>query len=648
MTSDSDIGSFRKTAYANDRNFEFSQLIDTVPSHLWRLNSDGDPIFFNRTMINYLGKDALDFHTPGVLPLDAMIEMAVHPDDAAKFKATLGHSLATGDSFYIRYRLKRADGVFMWMSSRAEPLRNGGGRIIEWFGVCHDVNDQVATEEALRRSDWHLQRLMDALPVNICSWTAKGELSYVSKRFVELTGMKKTNFLEFAKAALDLIHPDDVEAVRRKAVRCIETDTPFSMRYRRRGQDGIFRWTDDRFEPLRQADGTVVEWYGLSIDVDDEMRTQQSLRQSEHSLHQLVETLPALIYCLAPDGRPIYRSQKLSEYLGFRIDEDPETGKSLHATLQAIIHPDDLAAVEHKYSQSLPTGAPYAMRHRMRRFDGEYRWMETRALAMYDGGGNIIQWNGVCLDIDDWLRAQEELRLAQRNLAKASQAASLAELTASIAHEIGQPLAAMIASSDACQQWLQAIPPNLERAQTALDRVVRSANNAADVVKRIRALFKHTDDAREIQRYDAVVMEARDLMADEALRRGVSMNSQIEADLPVVFVDAIQIQQVFVNLIRNALEAVEAVADHRLVSLRIRRDNHFVETEVADNGPGVEDPDRIFEPFYTTKRQGMGMGLSICRSIVEAHGGKLWAEKNQGRGATFVFTLPIEGQTLDP
>ena len=641
-----DIDRYRSAAETLEkRELELSQLVNTVPSHLWQLTPEGEPIFFNRRMAEYLGRNVTDIQKAGSSRLDAMIEMAIHPDEAADFRSSLCHSLVTGESFFMRYRLRRSDGVYRWMSSRAEPLRDDTGRIIQWYGLCHDVNDQVSTEEALKLSEWHLQRLIDALPVNICSWTPKGELSYASKRLLEELGLSKTTFPDFAKAMLDLIHPDDVQQVRRRAKHCLRRGEIFSMRYRRRGKAGsFFRWTADRFEPLCDEDGAIVEWYGLSIDVDEEMRTQQTLRDSEHSLHQLVETLPALIYCLSPDGTPIYRSQKLTEFVGFEIDGKDEVGRHrLDVTLEAIIHPDDLAAVKKQYSHSLPTGEPYQMRHRLRRFDGEYRWVETRASAMRNAEGKIVQWNGVCIDIDDYLRAREELQQVERNLERASQAASLAELTASIAHEIGQPLAAMISSSDACQQWLTAEPPNVERAQKALARVVRSANNAGDVVTRIRALFNHSGDARRIDAFGDVATEARDLMAEEAIRRRVQVNSRIDSNLPPVFFDPIQVQQVLVNLIRNALEAMDAVADGRVLQFRVYQAEDWVHAEISDNGPGVEYPEKIFEPFYTTKRQGMGMGLAICRSIVELHGGRLWVEKNEPRGAKFIFALPVEG-----
>lgn len=246
-----------------------------------------------------------------------------------------------------------------------------------------------------------------------------------------------------------------------------------------------------------------------------------------------------------------------------------------------------------------------------------------------------------------WLRAQEELRVAQRNLARASEAASMAELTASIAHEIGQPLAGMVSSSEACQQWLSADPPNLERAQKSIERVVLSAKTATEVVRRVRALFKHTADARRTEAFEAVAEEARDMMAEEASRRGVRLESRIERDLPPLFFDPIQIQQVFVNLIQNALEAMDVAQDCAMLQLSVRRDSERIYTEISDTGPGVEDPDRIFEPFYTTKGQGMGMGLAICRSTIEAHGGKLWVEKNVPTGAKFIFDLPVERQAAN-
>ena len=188
-------------------------------------------------------------------------------------------------------------------------------------------------------------------------------------------------------------------------------------------------------------------------------------------------------------------------------------------------------------------------------------------------------------------------------------------------------------------------PPNRRTSSArkiTAERIIRDANSAADVVSRIRAVFKQSTETRSSTALGGVIAEALDLMAEEAARRRVRIDTDIEGDLPPVALDRVQIQQVLVNLMRNGMEAMESTADDRVLGLRVRRTGDVVQTEISDRGPGVEFPDRMFEPFFTTKEHGMGMGLAICRSIVESHGGRLWAEKNEPHGATFIFTLPVE------
>jgi PAS domain S-box-containing protein len=507
-----DLDAYRSAELAlRERERELSQLVDMVPSHLWRLTADGQPVFFNRRMVDFLGFDIADMEGLEASKLEVLIK-ALHPDDAARFKEGLDHSLATGEPFSMRYRLRRADDVYRWLSSRAEPMHDESGRIVQWYGLCHDIDDQMHVEEALRKSERELQELVDALPIHIWSWTPTGELAYVNKRYLDHLGLSEANFEDFAKVIQSLVHPEDSTAVRLKAAECLETGEAFMMRYRRRSADGTYRWMEGRSEPLRDQDGTIVRWYHVSIDIDDAVRTQ------------------------------------------------------------------------------------------------------------------------------------EALRAAQETLARQSQAASLAELSASIAHEVNQPLAAVIANSHACQRWLTAEPPNLERAKKTVDRIVRDANSAADVVSRIRALFRQSADTRVNATLGTLVAEARDLMAEEATRRLVRIEMDIGEDLPAVILDGVQIKQVLVNLIRNGVESMGAAPGDRILRLRVRKTDDAVRAEVRDSGPGVEFPDRIFEPFFTTKEDGMGMGLAICRSIVESHGGRLWAERNEPHGAAFIFTLPVEAK----
>jgi len=497
------------------RERELSHLVDMVPSHLWRLTPEGEPIFFNKRMIDFLGMDLADMERPGMTRLEAMIAAGIHAEDRAAFRDTLRGCLATGEPFALRYRLRRADGIYRWMSSRAEPMRNPEGYVVQWYGLCHDIEDQIHAEEALRRSERQLQQIIDAVPVHIWSWTPSGELAYVSKRYLAHLGITDGNLEDFSRVTEKLVHPEDAPGVRHLAADCLASGEPFVMRYRRLSKDGIYRWMEGRCEPLRDANGTIVQWYGVSID------------------------------------------------------------------------------------------------------------------------------------IHEGVRAQEELRLAQENLARQTQAASLAELSASIAHEVNQPLAAIVANSHAGERWLAAEPPNIERARKAVERITRDANAAADIVSHIRALFQQSARTREKTEFGGVVALARDLMIEDATRRGVRMEVAVAGSLPPITIDRVQVQQVLINLMRNGMEAMDAVMGDRVLTIGVRRTEDTIQTDISDCGPGITVPDRIFEPFFSTKGQGMGMGLAICRSIVESHGGRLWAEPNTPRGARLAFTLPITGTIHD-
>jgi PAS domain S-box-containing protein len=624
------------------REREFSQLVNMVPSYLWRLTPDGVPNFFNQRLIDFLGVNAGDVDVQGVHPLAGVIQAVVHPDDAKSMSEALYDSIATGKRFSMKYRLRRADGAYRWVEGSAEPMRDDDGGIVQWFGLSHDIDDLVQAEEALRNSKQQLEQMIDALPFSILSFDPSGELTYVSKRYQDQAGAPIAQIKDFDALARDVAHPEDFPTMFARAKNGFATGQPFVNRFRRRLKNGSYRWIEARAQPLCDADGAVVQWYIASIDIEEEMHAQEALRERERFLWQLVETLPAMIDCAAPDGEPVYRSQQLREFLGYQLEELDGAGKSrLNGTLDAGVHPDDLAGVKEQYARSLASGEPYLMKHRLRRFDGEYRWIETRAAPMRNDQDAIVQWNVICLDIDGEVRMQEELRSAQERLARASQAASLAELSASIAHEVNQPLAAIVANSHACYRWLSAEPVNVARAKITTERVIRDANSAADVVGRIRALFKQSVENRVSLALSGVIAEACSLVAGEASRRRIQITTDVENNLSPVSVDRVQVQQVLINLIRNGLEAMESTVGDKALDVRAHRVGNDVQTEISDQGNGITFPDRIFEPFFTTKEDGMGMGLAICRSIVEAHGGRLWTEKNEPRGARFIFTLPV-------
>ncbi len=631
-----------------NRERELSQLVDMVPVQIRRLTPEGEPVFFNKRLIDFFGLDVGDMDRPGMSRLAAVIGTLIHPDDAPMVLETIHHSLASGEPFSIKYRMRRVDGAYRWVDGRAEPLRDQSGAIMQWYVISVDIDDEMRAQEALRDRERELSQLVDMVPSLLWRLNPEGAPTFFNKRLIDFLGlemadMDRPGMSRLAALIEAAVHPDDAANLAEALNHSLVTGERFSKQYRLRRADGVYRWVKGSAEPLRDESGRIIQWYGLSHDIDDQLRVEEALRERERSLWQLVETLPAMIDCAAPNGEPIYRSQQLRDFLGYNLEELDGTGKTrLDGTLDAGVHPDDVAGVKENYAHSLSTGEPYARRHRLRRHDGEYRWVETRAAPMRNAEGVIVQWNVICLDIDGEVHAEEDLRRAREGLARASQVASLAELSASIAHEVNQPLAAVVANSHACQRWLMAEPPNMERAQRTVERIIRDANSAADVVSRIRALFKQSVDRRIQTTLSSIIDEARNLMADEASRRRVRIDVGIDGNLPLIAVDRIQIQQVLINLIRNGIEAMEAIAGDKLIEMRVRHIGNVVQTEISDRGHGIEFPEKMFDPFFTTKENGMGMGLAICRSIVEQHGGRLWAEKNEPRGATLVFTLPIE------
>lgn len=309
--------------------------------------------------------------------------------------------------------------------------------------------------------------------------------------------------------------------------------------------------------------------------------------------------------------------------------------------INKAVHPDDSPLLSQGLARSFQTGKQFAMKYRLRRFDGVFRWMDSRAVPMRNSDGEIVQWYGLCSDIENEKTAQEALHLAKDRLSRATQAAGLAELSASIAHEINQPLAAILANSQAVERWMAFDPPNLERAKRSASAVVRDANAAADIVSRIRFLFKQSAPVLHALDSNLMISEIFDLLAEELARKNIRLDLDLPAVSAPISADRIQLQQLITNLVRNAADATsEAGASAMGIQIRVAPFEDYTKVSVRDHGRGITAVDRVFEPFFTTKAKGMGMGLAICRSIVEAHSGRLWVEQSGPQGTNMSFALP--------
>jgi len=513
-----------------------------------------------------------------------------------------------------------------------------------------------------------LQATLNAVPAHTWYATAAGGLTFVNKRVADYLGLPNDHPLRLGidvdapwDAHIPLLHPDDHEEARQVWSSWLHTGKLGGMSFRVRSAEGDYRWFFSRCEPLWASDGTLLLWVGVNLDIEDLKSTEKALRESEARFRDYAaigdadwywETDPDHKFARVTDnGRLLARRGfALAGRIGLTrwdvatdIKSEPDKWELHRSTLKARQPFRDFV-------------------YRAKRSNGSLAVFKVSGNPIYDAKGAFLGYRGTGTDLTEVTRAQEEherllrlksdlaneLEVTQALLARASQAATVAELSASIAHEINQPLAGIVANAQACQTWLSGDNPNLPRARAAIERIIRDAHAAADIVRRIRALFKQTPPAKTSLHINEAVDEVSRLAQDELRRRGVSMELDLAQSLPVLLADRIQIQQVLMNLIRNGAEAMDrANSDEKRLIVRSRLADRCIVLEVCDSGPGLLHPDKAFEPFYSTKQDGLGVGLAISRSIVQAHGGVLRVRDNQPQGATFWLTLPLFPEAQD-
>jgi PAS domain S-box-containing protein len=371
----------------------------------------------------------------------------------------------------------------------------------------------------------------------------------------------------------------------------------------------------------------------------------RQLRRQEKKLRDVVETIPTFAWTALPDGAVDFINHHWVEYTGWSRE------KTMGSGWKAAVHPADLPCYVERRRASVALGEPFELEVRFRRAaDGEYRWFLSRGVPLRDSGGKIVKWYGISTDIEDRKRAENErerLRQLEADLAHVNRVSTLGEMAASLAHEIKQPIAAAITSANSCMEWLAHEPPNLDRARAAAARIDKFGNRAAEIIDRIRSFYKKSSPQRELVDVSGIVHEILALLRGEATGYGVSIATDLAADLPKITADRVQLQQVLMNLMLNGIEAMKETGGVLMVKSELDQGGRVL-ISVSDTGMGLpaEQADQIFNAFFTTKVQGSGMGLAISRSIVESHGGRLWANANHGRGTTFHFTLPLAAEAF--
>ena len=469
------------------------------------------------------------------------------------------------------------------------------------------------------------ERVLEEIPGLTFTFSADGTTEFVSRRLLEYLGRPLAEIR--AWAFNDTMHPDDIDRITREWRARTAAGRTYAIEHRLRRADGIYRWVQINVAPRLDATGGVIGWCGILFDIDEVKRSEEGSGLNHDATSLLIDCVPGLLYTMTSGCDLEFVNRQLLEYVGRTVEQLRAEG------LLGRVHPDDQTRVAESFRRAVRFGAPPEAEQRLRRFDGEYRWFKPRVSPIRGAEGQVVRWYVLLSGIEQ-PRQGSQLEAAR-------------ELAASIAHELNQPLAALVANAHACREWLSATPPVIDRAISTAERIVRNGNTAAEVVARIRSLFRQTPPVKEFLSLNDVVSDVCSALQDDLRHKHITLQLELQNELPRVAADRIQMRQLVINLARNAIEAMDGVrARPRELSIRTRATQGEVLVRVDDCGTGLIHPDAIFEPFYTTKPNGMGMGLAICRSIIDAHGGRLWATPNEPHGTAFHFVLPATHTNL--
>jgi PAS domain S-box-containing protein len=601
-----------------------AQKLSHTGSFGWRPNS-GEHGWSDETYCIF------EYDPATTITLD-MIVKRVHPEDRDLVLDLVERASASGEAINCEYRLLFPDHRVKYVRVLARPLGTASDEL-EFAGAVIDITEAKRAEETLRKSERELRTLIEIIPACVGTALPDGSVDFISQSWLDYSGQTRDEAMGWGWAAT--IHPDDVDRPLSNVRAGLASGIAVEQEFRCRRADGTYHWFLNRSLPLRDDEGKIVKWFGILFDVNSMKEAEHALQMREQQLLGIIETIPSMLWSNSPTGETTHISQRVLEYCGAPLEELVNGG------WERILHPDDREETMQAFAQSIRSGESFNAIHRVRRADGEYRWHESRGEPLRDSDGKIIQWYGLAIDIDERKRAEDHLRDTRILLSAASKIATVAELSASIAHELNQPLMAVLGNAQAAKRWLAASPPDLTETNASIERILRDIHSADEAMQHIRALFKREPYEKSDESIQDILRESLRFAYEGPNKREIRIDWSLESNLPLICVDRIQAQQVFINLISNAIEATHGSADTARILLRsFVTQEHEVIIQVVDNGTGLEDTERIFDAFMTTKEKGMGIGLAVSRSIVEAHGGRLWAENNPDGGATFSVALP--------
>src|SRR5713101_1968235 len=463
----------------------------------------------------------------------------------------------------------------------------------------------------------------------------------VNKEFTRMFGYEAEEVLHCP--INDLIVPEAFVESAREYTNQLKHGGRVEVETVRRRKDGSDVRVSILAVPVTMASGEHIANYAIYRDITERKRAEEQLRESEARFQAMADTAPVLIWMTGTDGLCNYFNKPWLEFTGRSMEQEVGLG-----WIEGV-HPHDVQGCFDGFLPAFHARKPFRMEYRLRRADGEYRWVIESGIPRYTGAGDFAGYIGSNIDITDLKRAEQErerLRQIEADLAHINRVTTMGELTASLAHEIKQPISAAVTDAKTCLRWLARDRPDIEEAREAASRIIQDVTRASEIISRIRSLFKKEELQRESVDVNEVIEEMIALLRSEAGRYSISIRGELADALPKVMADRVQLQQVFMNLMLNGIEAMKDMSTAGELTIKSQQDdNGQLLISVGDTGAGLqaEQAEQIFNAFFSTKPQGTGMGLPISRSIIESHGGRLWATARSGQGAMFQFTLPGEG-----
>ena len=557
----------------------------------------------------------------------------IHPDDRAEMVARLDAAVESGgDMWTARYRYRRPDGSYAHVLDRGFIVRDAEGRPVRLVGAASDISERLEMMAALRESEEHYRHRAEYDPHSTWVCDADGSLVEISSHWTEDTGLPVERAL--GQGWLEAVHPEDLPGAIEDFARARADGLPTDMRIRFRQADGAFHWYRVRARPRRDADGRIERWYGYSENIHDQVLAELALRDSQARFATIFRQAMIGIGLSEPGKGMLMVNDRLAAILG----RDPADCAGL--TMADITHPDDLAWNRPLFDRHARTGQSFIIEKRYTRPDGSAVWCRTSVSFVRKDAATPLAVI-VVEDLTDRKSAEAQLQRLQGELIHMSRATAMGAMGAAIAHELNQPLAAVANYSAALQMLVTRGTSAPEAIADVAGQIGGEALRAGTIVRRLRALVAKGEAETAPEDLAALIEETNTLALLGTTNAGIVCEVEHEAPL-VVLADRVQVQQVLVNLVRNAIESMRDSRRRRLRITTAAADGAAL-IAIEDSGAGLsaEIREHLFEPFSTTKEGGMGIGLSICRTIIEAHGGRIWAEDAPGGGTRFAFTLPL-------